>query len=412
MTFDFVIIGGGAAGMMAAITAAGNGKKTCIIEHTDRVGKKILQTGNGKCNLTNLDIKKEGYLCDDADFVMGVYGHFGTEQTLEFFKKLGVFTKSKNGYVYPNSEQASTVLDALRAEADNLKITLMTDTEVKDIRKNKDIFEIDVIDKNSGKKSNLSSEKVVIATGSKAAPKTGSDGSGYKLASKLGHDVIKPLPALVQLKSDLSYCKGISGVRSEGKVTLYVDGKVAASDTGEVQYTDYGISGIPVFQISRFAVRAHDSGRKVKVIIDMLPSITEAGLVSMLSGGLVHNGYKTLEQYISGILNRKLACAVIKRAGFNVNDTVSHDAKNYKRLFEKIASVIKGFEVPITGFNSFENGQVCSGGIPTKQIDNATMESKLVKGLYFAGEIVDVDGICGGYNLQWAWSSGYLAGTQ
>jgi len=402
MNFDCIVIGGGASGMMAAITAAKNGLNTGIIEHSDRVGKKILQTGNGKCNITNISLQKDCYLNEDKDFVMDIIDLFNVSDTINFFKSLGIYPKNKNGYIYPNSEQASSVLDVLRFELEHQKVSINTDIDIINIGKKDDSFKINTT------KGQFSCKKLIIATGSNAAPKSGSDGSGYKLAKALGHTIIKPLPALVQLKSDLPLCKMMSGVRSEGTVQLLVDEKIVASDTGEIQYTDYGISGIPVFQISRFAVRAVDSNLKTEVVIDMLPLIEESDLVDMLKSRIADDGYKTLEQFLNGLLNKKLVAAVLKRANLNLNDI----AENKVNLLEKIVSIIKAFVVPINGFNSFENAQVCSGGVTTSEINSETMESKLVSDLYFAGEVVDVDGICGGYNLQWAWSSGYISGLE
>jgi len=402
MNFDCIVIGGGASGMMAAITAAKNGLNTGIIEHSDRVGKKILQTGNGKCNITNISLQKDCYLNEDKDFVMDIIDLFNVSDTINFFKSLGIYPKNKNGYIYPNSEQASSVLDVLRFELEHQKVSINTDIDIINIGKKDDSFKINTT------KGQFSCKKLIIATGSNAAPKSGSDGSGYKLAKALGHTIIKPLPALVQLKSDLPLCKMMSGVRSEGTVQLLVDEKIVASDTGEIQYTDYGISGIPVFQISRFAVRAVDSNLKTEVVIDMLPLIEESDLVDMLKSRIADDGYKTLEQFLNGLLNKKLVAAVLKRANLNLNDI----AENKVNLLEKIVSIIKAFVVPINGFNSFENAQVCSGGVTTSEINSETMESKLVSNLYFAGEVVDVDGICGGYNLQWAWSSGYVSGLE
>jgi len=402
MYFDCIVIGGGASGMMAAITAAKNGLNTGIIEHSDRVGKKILQTGNGKCNITNTALQKDCYLCEDKDFVMDIIEQFNVSDTIDFFKCLGIYPKSKNGYIYPNSEQASSVLDVLRLELEHQKVSINTDIDIINIGKTDDLFKINTT------KGQFTCKKLILATGSNAAPKSGSDGSGYKLAKALGHSIIKPLPALVQLKSDLNLCKMMSGVRSEGKVQLLVDDELVAADTGEVQYTDYGISGIPVFQISRFAVRAVDSNRKTEVVIDMLPLINESDLVNMLKSRISDDGYKTMEQFLTGLLNKKLVGAVLKRVNVNLNDIAS----NKVELLEKIASIIKTFVVPINGFNSFENAQVCSGGVNTSEISSKTMQSKIVNDLYFAGEVADVDGICGGYNLQWAWSSGYVAGMQ
>lgn len=402
MHFDCIVIGGGAAGMTAAITAARRGKKTAIIEHTDRIGKKILSTGNGKCNLTNTELDRECYQSDDGEFVMQVIDQFTPYDVIDFFKCLGIYPKSKNGYIYPNSEQASSVLDVLRLELSHQKVALFTQTIVKGIEKNGEQFRI------STEQNEFTADSLILATGSKAAPKTGSDGSGYKFAKKLGHSVIKPLPALVQLRSDLDLCKGMAGVRSEGKVDLYIDGQFVTEDTGEVQYTDYGVSGIPVFQISRYAVRAVDAGNDVYVDVDMLPSVKDSALADMLFRRLDDDGYKTIEQFLMGLLNKKLVNAVLKRNKINPNETASNLKE---QQMQKIINTIKKFRIPVSGYNPFENGQICSGGVRTNEINAETMESKILDHLYFAGEMVDVDGKCGGYNLQWAWSSGHVAGS-
>lgn len=220
--------------------------------------------------------------------------------------------------------------------------------------------------------------------------------------------MIKPLPALVQLRSDLDLCKGMAGVRSEGKVDLYIDGQFVTEDTGEVQYTDYGVSGIPVFQISRYAVRAVDAGNDVYVDVDMLPSVKDSALADMLFRRLDDDGYKTIEQFLMGLLNKKLVNAVLKRNKINPNETASNLKE---QQMQKIINTIKKFRIPVSGYNPFENGQICSGGVRTNEINAETMESKILDHLYFAGEMVDVDGKCGGYNLQWAWSSGHVAGS-
>lgn len=407
MFFDCIIIGGGAAGMTAAVTAARKGLKTAVIEHTDRVGKKILQTGNGKCNITNTQLDKDSYQSVDKDFVMSIINQFPPYDVIDFFKCLGIYPKSKNGYIYPNSEQASAVLDVLRLELEHRKVEVFYSCKIEKLEKDEKQFHIQTTIMQATTMQ-FTSNAVIIATGSKAAPKTGSDGSGYQLAKKMGHTIIKPLPALVQLRSNLNLCKGMAGVRSEGKVDLYIDGELCATDTGEIQYTDYGISGIPVFQISRYAVRAVDCGKDVYVSIDMLPFIKESDLFDMLDRRYEDDSYKTIEQFLIGILNKKLVEAILK-----VNNIKMHEKTGEisKKQLNGIVETLKEFKVPIQGFNPFENGQICSGGVKTSEINSTTMESKMVNKLYFAGEIVDVDGKCGGYNLQWAWSSGFVAGS-
>lgn len=398
--YDCAVIGGGASGMMAAITAAKKGARVIIIEHTKKLGSKLLQTGNGKCNFTNLNMTPQMYQNDDIDFVEHVISNFGVAQTLDFFKSIGVFYSERSGYVYPHSGTAASLQEALIFELGRLNVKIKTDFTVTDIEKIDDRFII--------KTNNFYYEaaSVIIAAGSKAAPKTGSDGTGYAFAQKFGHRIIKPLPALVQLVSDMKYCNVMAGVRSVGKVSLYVDNAPVCSDCGEIQYTDYGISGIPVFQISRYAVKALDLHKKVSVSVNMLPDIDEDDLYADIEKRINTDKDKNIEQFFAGILNKKLVCAVAKVMDIDLTACVKDIGK--KTLFE-FTKVLRNFEFNIVNFKGFDTAQVCQGGISLDEI-SGNMESKLIKGLFFAGEIVDVDGKCGGYNLQWAWSSGYVAG--
>ena len=425
-----VIVGGGPAGMMAAITAARNGVQVLIIEHTKRLGSKILQTGNGKCNFTNLNMSEDMFQNDDRQFVKNVLAQYNEHHVIEFFKELGIYAKERNGYMYPHSETAASLQDALRLELERLNVDIATESSVLNIEK-KDIFKLKLetcveieddgrkiikSDKSKGKTgianikrvtNTLKAQTIILATGSKAAPKSGSDGSGYDLAKAMGHKLKKVLPALVQLTSDFKHCKSMAGVRSTGSIKLYVDDKLVAEDIGEIQYTDYGISGIPVFQISRYAVAAVDASKKASVVIDMLPDMDMELLYQDIERRIANDSGKTVEQFFAGIINKKLVYAAAKTAGIDINALVGKvGAKGLKKL----AECMKNFEMNINGFNGFDNAQVCQGGVKLENIDSNTMESKLCKGLYFAGEIIDIDGACGGYNLQWAWTSGYLAG--
>lgn len=399
--YDCIVIGGGAAGMTAAITASGHGANVAIIEHTKRLGNKILQTGNGKCNFTNRYMDLSMYQNEDKETVKNVLSRFDSDSVIEFFRGLGVYTRERNGYVYPHSETAASVNDALRLEIENQKTAVYTECEVLAVRYESGCF---FIKTTSGC---MYAQKLILATGSKAAPKSGSDGSGYELARQFGHKIKKPLPALVQLVSSNPYCKAMAGVRSTGTARLYIDGAFAAEDTGEIQYTDYGISGIPVFQLSRHAVLALDKGRSVNICVNMLNDISVETLYQDIENRFYKSGSKTVEQYFSGIVNKKLVYAAGKTANVDVSKTVADTgAKGLQKIVDSLACF--GFD--ITGSKGFEQAQVCQGGVCLNEVDKYTLESKLCPGLYFAGEILDVDGKCGGYNLQWAWSSGYVAG--
>ncbi len=398
MKQQIIIIGAGASGLAAGISAAREGASVTIMEHTARPGKKLLSTGNGKCNITNLEFPKDAYRGNQPDFVFPALHTVSVNQTMDFFRELGIVLTERNGYVYPNTGQASTVLEAMLFELEHLGVRIVTECPVKEIKK--DLTVITDHGKQRG-------DRVILAAGSTAAPKTGSDGSGYGLARKLGHHIIEPLPALVQLRCKEKWYKQAAGVRTDALVTLKIDGKTAASDRGELQITDYGISGIPVFQISRYAARALNEGRQAVAQLDFLPEIPLTDLEQLLFTRHRQFGYRPADEFLHGVLNSKLTKVLLKEAGIGreswIKEVTEKEIKN-------LANCIKELKTIIVSTNSFDQAQVCSGGVDTREVDPVTMESKLIRGLYFSGEILDVDGICGGYNLQWAWSSGIAAG--
>lgn len=401
---NVIVIGGGASGMMAAIHAAKAGARVTILEHMDRVGKKILSTGNGRCNLTNLYQADSCYRSSQKGFPMEVISQFPAEETLEFFKELGILPKSKDGYIYPNSEQASAVLDVLRMELEHRRIEVVCSCKVQAIQPPKTaggLFRVET------DQEAYHGDAVILAAGSRAAPVTGSDGSGYRMAKQMGHRIIPPLPGLVQLRCREKHYKQLAGIRTEAKLTLFADGKPLAEEQGELQLTDYGISGIPTFQISRYAAEALFRKQQVRVRIDFLPNLSEAETEELVNRRVHAMGHKTCEGWMTGLFNKKLAGVLLKLAGIRLEEPVSAvESRRWKALLQQI----KAYETEITATNPYENAQICCGGVDTRQVDPQTMESRLVPGLYLAGELLDVDGICGGYNLQWAWSSGQVAG--
>ena len=408
-----LIIGGGASGLAAAVLAARQGARVTVVEHMDRVGKKILSTGNGRCNMTNLYMGPECYRSGDSSFPMRVIEGFSVEDTLRFFGGLGIEIRDRNGYIYPNSDQASAVLDVLRQEVEHLGVRVLLSCQVSKIEPSCGMYRV------SSSQGILEADALILATGSKAAPSTGSDGSGYELAKSLGHRVIKPLPALVQLRCQGSMYKQMAGIRTEAKVSLYAEsprlnksGKGAerillAEDRGELQLTDYGLSGIPVFQVSRFGARALDEGSKVVARVDFMPSWKEEEAFGLLRKRASHMDYKTVEEMFVGLLNKKLALVLIRLAG--VDPSMKSGGLSPRQL-GRLLEQIKSYEAIVMSVNPFANAQVCCGGVDVHEVDANTMESKVRKGLYLAGELLDVDGICGGYNLQFAWSSGAIAG--
>lgn len=397
-----IIIGAGASGMTAAVFAAREGAQVTLLEHKDRVGKKILSTGNGKCNLSNRKMDASCYRSGLPSFPMEVIAQFPVEQTLAFFEELGIVLKDRNGYLYPWSGQASAVLDVLRTELAELGIRVITECQVLKIHTSPEgSYRIET------SKGNFTSDCLILAAGSKAAPGTGSDGSGYELAKRLGHRVIKPLPALVQLRCKENFYKSISGVRTDARVSIYSGGSFLAEDTGELQLTDYGISGIPVFQVSRFAVRALDRGEKVTAQLDFCPELSRKQVAGLLKERRLRAGKRCMDELFTGWLHKKIAQLFLRLCGIQGQQSLAGltDAQ-----IRQLTALIKEFETVITGSNSFEQAQICCGGVDVREISPKSMESKKHKGLYLIGELLDVDGICGGYNLQWAWSTGAIAG--
>lgn len=396
------VIGGGASGLTAAIMGARAGAQVTVIEHMDRVGKKILSTGNGRCNLTNRRMEAACYRCGEKEFPMKVIAGFPVEETLKFFEKLGIEPKDRNGYIYPYSDQASAVLDVLRWEIERLGIRVLLSCKTEKIEERRNGGYRITTDQGT-----VEADALILAAGSKAAPSTGSDGSGYELAAMLGHSVVKPLPALVQLRCQGTMYKQMAGIRTEAKVRLAADGIVLAEDQGELQLTDYGLSGIPVFQISRFAAVALDAGKKVRVYVDFLPFWEEGQAYMKMKKRARMLEYKPAEELFTGMLNRKLSLVLLKLAGIKPSQR-SGDLSG--KQLAKLLDQLKSYEAIVMSVNPFASAQVCCGGVDVSQVDPSTMESKLHRQLYFAGEILDVDGICGGYNLQFAWSSGAVAG--
>lgn len=406
MSEKVIVVGGGASGLTAAIAAARNGASVTILERTSRVGKKILSTGNGKCNLTNRYIGRDCYRSMEADFPMKVIDLFPPEDAIRFFESLGIVIKDKNGYIYPASLQASSVLDLLRMEAEHLHINIVCDCRITKIKHRISFgFQVETDDRNK----KYQSDALILAAGSKAAPGTGSDGSGYELAKAMGHTIIKPLPALVQLRCKERWYKQLAGVRADAGVALFINGKKAASDTGELQLTDYGISGIPVFQISRFASIALDQEKAVEARIDFFPGMEKEELHVMLQRRKEDFYYRRAEEFFTGMLNKKLSLVILECGGIKRDRLVSDLRDSH---MERLVLLLKEFKTEVTKSNGFEQAQVCCGGVDTREVDFRTLESKKQKGLYLVGELLDVDGICGGYNLQWAFSTGAIAGRE
>lgn len=396
-----IIVGGGASGLVAAIAAAREGASVTIVEQKKRLGKKILSTGNGRCNLTNAHMDICCFRGDDTAIVEDVLNTFGYEESASFFEELGVILKERQGYIYPISDQAATITDVLCMEIERLQVKVLLEQSVKKITRDKEEYVI-----HTGEKV-LRGHAVILATGGKAASVLGSDGSGYALAKSFGHHVSSVVPALVQLKGKGKFFKQISGVRTHAKVSLYIDEQYVAEDTGELQLTNYGISGIPVFQLSRYAAKALHENQSVVAEVDFLPTMSDDAFQSFLQTRLHAHGNKQAEDFLVGVFHKKLIRLLLKASAINNDEVMEHVSQE---KLSKLAFVSKHFRIEIEGTNDFEQAQVCAGGVYTTEVNPQTMESIYSDGLYLTGELLDIDGICGGYNLQWAWSTGYIAG--
>ncbi len=484
------VIGGGAAGMMAAIEAARAGAIVTLIEKNPQLGKKLATTGNGRCNYTNLDMgdriggKFRGF---HPEFAAPALDALPPEAVLDWFRAIGVEPRFRGSYVYPNSDQASAVVDALREELHRLSVKVHYNAEVKSVqridtdteasaakasmpgkaasaseireKRNAGYFMIQCMD------AVVKADRVILAAGSKAAPKTGSNGDGYFIARKLGHTIVPYVPALCGIRCAGDAFRALAGIRTEAALELSIDGRCVDREAGELQLVDYGISGIPVFQLSRYAAYALQEGKKAVVYINFLPGFTEVGAVrdsdrNVAAGAAVRNSKRAssasgistievsaaknaqnaraevsccaakaedpkdlavqlfrqrqerlagrkMESFFTGLLHQKLGQLLLRMG--NVRPELPVAELSEKQL-RSLASLSVRFKAECVEMNGFQQAQVVAGGVDTTEVDSDTMASRLVPGLYFAGEVLDIDGICGGYNLQWAWASGFVAG--
>ena len=386
-----VVVGGGFSGLVSAISAKKDDNEVIVLEKRNIVGKKILVTGNGRCNYYNEVQENKFYHSSNEEFVSNIKDD--THMVLDFYNDLGIIPYIKDGYYYPYSKEASTIRNALEKKCNELGIKIITDYKVESIKKENDSFIIN---------NDITCDKVIVGTGSIAYYKDDEQLIGYDIAKKFGHSIIKLLPSLVQLKGNGNYFKKWAGVRSDAIVSLYVDNYLINKEKGEVMLTDYGLSGICIFNLSGHASRSLDLGLDVRVDINFVPWLSE-NIYKFLE-----NRDGSIEYVLSGMLNSKLVSLILELCNINKDKSFKELNDNEKDL---LVDHLLNFKVDINGVNDFDKAQVCSGGIDTKEIDKDTYESKLVKGLYFVGEILDVDAICGGYNITFATLSGIKAGS-
>ena len=404
MHHDLIIVGGGASGLIAAITAKDFGIDVAIVEGSDRIGKKILTTGNGRCNISNNCIKPPfiNYHSSNSNFKFEALEKLSLEDTKNFFLSLGLpIISLPSGKLYPQSLQASSVVDILKMSIEDRDIPLYTNCKIKDIHKGKK-FKLST---NNEDFKLFTANKVILACGGKTAPKTGSDGSAYNIAKSLGHSITTLVPGIVQLKLDYPHLKALSSVKFDGYATLLVDNVAVKKDFGEILFTDYGISGPPILQISALASQSTFNKKKTEVVVDLLPSYSEKDLEDFIECHFALLSHRPIINSLVGIINKKIIPILLKECGIT-NLQIPCYELTWKEK-RKLISTLKQWKFTCIGTNDFNQAQVTVGGIDTKNVDYTTLESKLIKDLYFCGEILDVHGDCGGFNLQWAWSSGY-----
>lgn len=432
------VIGGGAAGMMAAIEAARAGAIVTLIEKNPQLGKKLATTGNGRCNYTNLDMedriggKFRGF---HPEFAAPALDALPPEAVLDWFRAIGVEPRFRGSYVYPNSDQASAVVDALREELHRLSVKVHYNAEVKSVQRIDADTEVSAAKASMPGKAASASEirekrdagyfmiqctdavvkadQVILTAGSKAAPKTGSNGDGYFIARKLGHTIVPYVPALCGIRCAGDAFRALAGIRTEAALELSVDGCCVDREAGELQLVDYGISGIPVFQLSRYAAYALQEGKKAAVYINFLPGFTDEAedprecALRLYRQRQERLAGRKMESFFTGLLHQKLGQLLLRMASVRPELPV---AELSEKQLRSLASLSVRFKAECVEMNGFLQAQVVAGGVDTTEVDPCTMASRLVPGLYFAGEVLDIDGICGGYNLQWAWASGFVAG--
>ena len=397
---DVIIIGGGASGIVSSIFAKKKNNRVVILERNDKVLKKLLMTGNGRCNYMNESYSTNNYHSEDIDIVDKIISSDNIEMMKDFFEELGVVPKIKNGYYYPYSNQALSIKNILEEKAISMGVEIRYNSLVTDVCKEKDKFVVLCNDER------LTCDKLVISTGSRAYPKTGSDGSGYKFLSNFNHTIVDVVPSLVQLTSDFKYLKDWDGVRSDVVLELFEDGNYLAREEGEIQLTDYGISGICTFNLSHYVVRGLKENKKYTMSINFVPFI-ETLITPWMDNYSKKNNNKNLYQLLEGFLNTKLINIILKVSNID-GDSYYKDLSNDEKLV--LCKNLRGLKINIIGNKGFDSSQICSGGVKLSEIDPNTFESKLVDNLYITGELLDMNGNCGGYNLTTCWISGILSG--
>jgi len=402
--FDAVIVGAGASGLVSAIVAARRGKKILIVEKNSKVGKKLLATGNGKCNITNQRPTLEHFYSQNQKFIASVFEDYSYQSVKQFFKSIGLeLIEAKEGKVFPMSLQASSVVELLECECEQLAVKIVCDALVENISFRSGHF---VIKYNN---QQVESRKVVLATGHCSAPQLGGVLDGIGFARAFNHKIIKDFPTLVQLTSahKESYLKRMAGVKVESRVTVEV-GERTVHKQGDVLFTNYGISGLAILDISRFVMVELLKKKSVMLTIDLMPKMSDEQLFALMKKSLVKKSSKPLAIWMQGFMNKKLILPILESLQLE-KETVGSILLNLKNL-ETIVKKIKQFTFEINGSKGYKGAEVATGGVDTKEVNAKSLESKKQEGLYVTGELLDVDGDRGGFNLYFAWISGFRVG--
>ena len=405
---NVVITGGGPAGMMAAITAARRGFKVTLVEKNEKLGKKLFITGKGRCNITNAGDSEDLFnsIVTNRKFMFSSFNGFSNYDTLGFFDELGLQIKIERGNrVFPESDHSSDVIGALNRELKRLSVDVRLNTEVKDIIVNGGKA-TGVVVKCSGKESTIQADNVIVATGGNSYQSTGSTGDGYRFARKLGHSVTPIVPALVPFNVAEDWESDLQGLSLKNVSIVVLDGKQEIySDFGEMLFTHFGVSGPLILSASSFAARRIKE-HPLKLIIDLKPALSQEQLDERILRDFDVEKNKAFKNSLDKLLPKKMIPVIVRLSDIDGNKKVNEITKQER---QRLVSLIKGLELTLTGLRGFNEAIITQGGINVREINPTTMESKLVKNLYFAGEVLDVDALTGGFNLQIAWSTGYAA---
>lgn len=395
------IIGAGASGLISSILLAKKGFNVTVFEKNSKVGRKILATGNGRCNISNKDLSLNNFFSSQKNFPIYAVEQFNYRVFENFFNNIGLTLIQENGTkIYPMSLQASSVTDILYNEAKQNGVKFIFDCFIQDIQYIDKKYEIGIENKK------YYSSKLIIATGSSAMKKLGSSDSGYGIAKSFHHNIIQPFASLVQLVSDDKSLYRLSGVKTNSNIKLYVNNKEIKSLSGDILFTNYGVSGNAILELSRDVSLAKLQKKKIEVLVDIIPNIDKNKFISILEKRKELLKYKEINYLLESIINKKLIPFIYSK--LNIAKTKIYIEQLSKKDLIDIAFYMKNIKINITDTKGFENAEVVAGGVDVKDIYDRTMESKLQKGLYFCGEVLDVDGACGGYNLHWAWASGFV----